>query len=79
MSKQLGKVVTLSGAALAFSACSNQTPGEMPFDDTVALAAKYGVTVIVQPGGSIRDADAIAKADELGITMLFTGIRHFKH
>ena len=53
--------------------------GFLPFDDTVALAAKYGVTVIVQPGGSIRDADAIAKADELGITMLFTGVRHFKH
>ena len=53
--------------------------GFLPFDDTVALAAKYGVTVIVQPGGSIRDADAIAKADELGINMLFTGVRHFKH
>ncbi len=53
--------------------------GFLPFDDTVALAAKYGVSAIVQPGGSIRDADAIAKADELGITMLFTGIRHFKH
>ena len=38
MSKQLGKVVTLSGAALAFSACGNQTPGEMPFDDTVDSA-----------------------------------------
>ena len=53
--------------------------GFLPFDDTVALAAKYGVTAIVQPGGSIRDADAIAKANELGITMLFTGVRHFKH
>jgi phosphoribosylaminoimidazolecarboxamide formyltransferase/IMP cyclohydrolase len=53
--------------------------GFLPFDDTVALAAKYGVTAIVQPGGSIRDADAIVKADELGITMLFTGVRHFKH
>lgn len=53
--------------------------GFLPFDDTVALAAKYGVTAIVQPGGSIRDADAIAKADELGITMIFTGVRHFKH
>ena len=53
--------------------------GFLPFDDTVALAAGYGVTAIVQPGGSIRDADAIAKADELGITMLFTGVRHFKH
>ena len=53
--------------------------GFLPFDDTVALAAEYGVTAIVQPGGSIRDADAIAKADELGICMLFTGVRHFKH
>ena len=53
--------------------------GFLPFDDTVALAAEYGVAVIVQPGGSIRDADAIAKADELGISMIFTGVRHFKH
>ena len=53
--------------------------GFLPFDDTVALAAGYGVTAIVQPGGSIRDEDAIRKADELGITMLFTGVRHFKH
>ena len=53
--------------------------GFLPFDDTVALAAQYGVTAIVQPGGSIRDEDAIAKANELGITMLFTGMRHFKH
>ena len=53
--------------------------GFLPFDDTVALAAQYGVSAIIQPGGSIRDADAIIKADELGITMLFTGVRHFKH
>ena len=53
--------------------------GFLPFDDTVALATQYGVSAIVQPGGSIRDADAVAKADELGITMLFTGVRHFKH
>ncbi len=53
--------------------------GFLPFDDTVALAAQYGVTAIVQPGGSIRDADAVAKADECGITMLMTGVRHFKH
>ncbi|MBR0175456.1 MAG: bifunctional phosphoribosylaminoimidazolecarboxamide formyltransferase/IMP cyclohydrolase [Bacteroidales bacterium] len=53
--------------------------GFLPFDDTVALAAEYGVTAIVQPGGSIRDEDAVKKADELGICMLFTGVRHFKH
>ncbi|MBQ0025580.1 MAG: bifunctional phosphoribosylaminoimidazolecarboxamide formyltransferase/IMP cyclohydrolase [Bacteroidales bacterium] len=53
--------------------------GFLPFDDTVTLAAGYGVTAIVQPGGSIRDNDCIAKADELGIAMLLTGERHFKH
>ena len=53
--------------------------GFLPFGDTVALAAQYGVAAIVQPGGSIRDEESIQKADELGITMLFTGVRHFKH
>ena len=53
--------------------------GFLPFGDTVALAAKYGVTAIVQPGGSIRDEESIVEADKLGITMLFTGVRHFKH
>lgn len=50
-----------------------------PFDDTVTLAAKYGVTAIIQPGGSIRDEDSIKKCDELGIAMIFTGMRHFRH
>lgn len=53
--------------------------GFLPFDDTVELASRFGVTAIVQPGGSIRDEDAIKKANEKGITMLFTGMRHFKH
>ncbi|MBD8069651.1 bifunctional phosphoribosylaminoimidazolecarboxamide formyltransferase/IMP cyclohydrolase [Bacillus sp. PS06] len=50
-----------------------------PMDDTVEAAAKAGVTAIIQPGGSIRDEDSIKKADEYGITMVFTGVRHFKH
>ena len=50
-----------------------------PFDDTITLAAQYGVTAVIQPGGSIRDEDSIKKADELGISMVFTGMRHFKH
>jgi len=50
-----------------------------PFDDCVELAAKMGVTAIVQPGGSVRDEDSIKKANEHNITMLFTGMRHFKH
>lgn len=50
-----------------------------PFDDCVTLAHKMGVTAIVQPGGSVRDEDSIRKANECGIAMLFSGIRHFKH
>ncbi len=53
--------------------------GFFPFDDCVALAAEYGVAAIIQPGGSIRDADSISRADAAGIPMLFTGRRHFRH
>ncbi|MFE0506687.1 bifunctional phosphoribosylaminoimidazolecarboxamide formyltransferase/IMP cyclohydrolase [Peribacillus butanolivorans] len=50
-----------------------------PMDDTVEAAAKAGVTAIIQPGGSVKDQESIKKADEYGIAMVFTGIRHFKH
>ncbi len=50
-----------------------------PFDDVVKLAHKYGVNKIIQPGGSIRDKDSIKACDDLGIKMVFTGNRHFKH
>lgn len=50
-----------------------------PMDDTVEAAGKAGITAIIQPGGSIRDEDSIKKADEYGIAMVFTGVRHFKH
>ncbi len=53
--------------------------GFFPFDDTVSLAAQYGVAAIVQPGGSVRDEESVRKADEEGIAMAFTGMRHFKH
>ncbi|MEG2365777.1 MAG: bifunctional phosphoribosylaminoimidazolecarboxamide formyltransferase/IMP cyclohydrolase, partial [Alistipes sp.] len=53
--------------------------GFFPFDDCVTVAAQYGVTAIVQPGGSVRDDDSIKKANELGMAMVFTGERHFKH
>ncbi|MEH7416115.1 bifunctional phosphoribosylaminoimidazolecarboxamide formyltransferase/IMP cyclohydrolase [Neobacillus drentensis] len=60
------------GAALASDAF-------FPMNDTVEAAAKAGITAIIQPGGSIKDADSIKKADEYGIAMVFTGVRHFKH
>ena len=60
------------GAALASDAF-------FPMDDTVEAAAKAGITAIIQPGGSVKDEDSIKKANEYGITMVFTGVRHFKH
>jgi phosphoribosylaminoimidazolecarboxamide formyltransferase / IMP cyclohydrolase len=50
-----------------------------PFPDGVEEAAKAGATAVIQPGGSVRDADVIAAADHLGLAMVFTGIRHFLH
>jgi phosphoribosylaminoimidazolecarboxamide formyltransferase/IMP cyclohydrolase len=50
-----------------------------PFPDGIEAAAAAGVAVIVQPGGSVKDADTIAKANELGVAMVFTGERQFKH
>jgi phosphoribosylaminoimidazolecarboxamide formyltransferase/IMP cyclohydrolase len=50
-----------------------------PFPDGIEAAAGAGVAVIVQPGGSVRDEECIAKADELGVAMVFTGERQFKH
>ena len=50
-----------------------------PFKDSVSIAAKAGITAIIQPGGSLKDADIIKEADKKKIAMVFTGIRHFKH
>ena len=50
-----------------------------PFGDSVESAAQYGIAAIVQPGGSVRDEESIEAANKHGITMLFTGMRHFKH
>ena len=70
--KEEGKDIMTEGLVLA-------SDGFFPFNDCVALAAEYGIKAIVQPGGSIRDEDSIKLANEKGITMLFTGERHFKH
>ncbi|MEH1769903.1 MAG: bifunctional phosphoribosylaminoimidazolecarboxamide formyltransferase/IMP cyclohydrolase [Nostoc sp.] len=53
--------------------------GFFPFDDSVKTAAAAGITVIVQPGGSLRDKDSIKAANELGLLMVLTGVRHFLH
>ena len=53
--------------------------GFFPFADSIAEFVKYGVTAIIQPGGSIKDSDTIGNADENDIAMVFTGMRHFRH
>ena len=50
-----------------------------PFADGLEEAAKHGATAFIEPGGSMRDADVIAAADRLGVAMVFTGVRHFRH
>ncbi|GAH03385.1 unnamed protein product [marine sediment metagenome] len=50
-----------------------------PFPDVVEAAAGYGVTAIIQPGGSIRDDESVKMADKHNIAMVFTGTRHFRH
>ena len=64
--------LNLKGAIMASDAF-------FPFSDSVEIAAKAGISAIIQPGGSIKDKDVIKKANELGIAMVFTGIRHFLH
>jgi phosphoribosylaminoimidazolecarboxamide formyltransferase/IMP cyclohydrolase len=51
----------------------------MPFPDSLEVVAAAGVTAVIQPGGSVRDQECIDKADELGVAMVFTGHRHFRH
>jgi phosphoribosylaminoimidazolecarboxamide formyltransferase / IMP cyclohydrolase len=50
-----------------------------PFPDGLEEAAKHGITAVIQPGGSVNDNDVIAAADRLGLAMVFTGVRHFRH
>jgi phosphoribosylaminoimidazolecarboxamide formyltransferase/IMP cyclohydrolase len=59
--------------------CAMASDAFFPFRDGIDEAAKRGVTCVIQPGGSIRDAEVIAAADEHGIAMVFTSIRHFRH
>jgi phosphoribosylaminoimidazolecarboxamide formyltransferase / IMP cyclohydrolase len=81
-----GQMNRVGSAKIALEQAGSQAQGAtlasdgfFPFDDSVRTAAATGITAIVQPGGSMRDHDSIAAANELGIIMVFTGIRHFLH
>lgn len=66
-------------AGLSTAGCVLASDAFFPFADNVEMAAQAGISAIIQPGGSMRDAEVIAAADAHNIAMVFTGIRHFRH
>jgi phosphoribosylaminoimidazolecarboxamide formyltransferase/IMP cyclohydrolase len=81
-----GQMNRVGAAKIALEQAGEQARGAVlasdaffPMPDTVQAAAEAGITAIIQPGGSIKDEESIAKANKHGIAMLFTGVRHFKH
>ena len=76
----------LDAVKLAVTKAGERTRGAVmasdaffPFPDAVEVAAEAGVTAVIQPGGSVRDEAVIAAAERLGLAMVFTGARHFRH
>jgi phosphoribosylaminoimidazolecarboxamide formyltransferase / IMP cyclohydrolase len=81
-----GQMNRVGSAEIALKQAGEKSQGAVlssdaffPFRDSIDTAAKAGITAIIQPGGSIRDQECIDAANEHGIAMVFTGIRHFKH
>lgn len=81
-----GQMNRIGSAAIALEQAGAKAKGAVlssdayfPFRDSIDTCAKYGIKAVIQPGGSIRDAESIQAADEHGIAMVFTGMRHFKH
>ena len=81
-----GQMNRVGSVQIALAQASDRVKGSVlasdaffPFDDSVRSAAAAGISAIIQPGGSIRDQDSIQAANELGLAMVFTGVRHFLH
>ena len=66
-------------AVLPLANCVAASDAFFPFPDGLETVAAAGATAVIQPGGSVRDAEVIAAADKLGVAMVFTGVRHFRH
>ncbi|HEY0758685.1 MAG TPA: bifunctional phosphoribosylaminoimidazolecarboxamide formyltransferase/IMP cyclohydrolase [Acidisarcina sp.] len=66
-------------AVLSLKGCVAASDAFFPFPDGLEVVAEAGATAVIQPGGSVRDAEVIEAADRLGIAMAFTGMRHFRH
>jgi phosphoribosylaminoimidazolecarboxamide formyltransferase/IMP cyclohydrolase len=66
-------------AGLAVAGAGMASDAFFPFRDGIDQAAEAGITAVIQPGGSMRDEEVIAAANEHGMAMVFTGMRHFRH
>jgi phosphoribosylaminoimidazolecarboxamide formyltransferase / IMP cyclohydrolase len=66
-------------AQMPMKGCVMASDAFFPFRDGLDAAAQAGITAVIQPGGSIRDAEIIKAADEQGVAMIMTGMRHFRH
>jgi phosphoribosylaminoimidazolecarboxamide formyltransferase/IMP cyclohydrolase len=71
--------IKAADAGLAVKGSVMASDAFFPFRDNVDAAAEHGATAIIQPGGSVRDAEVVKAADEHGLAMVFTGMRHFRH
>jgi phosphoribosylaminoimidazolecarboxamide formyltransferase/IMP cyclohydrolase len=81
-----GQMSRIDSVALAVSKAQPAVAGSVlasdayfPFPDSVEIAARNGIRVLVEPGGSVKDGEVIAAAEKLGVALLFTGVRHFRH
>jgi phosphoribosylaminoimidazolecarboxamide formyltransferase/IMP cyclohydrolase len=73
------KIATLKAAPGSLQGSAVASDAFFPFRDGLDALAEAGAVAVVQPGGSVKDAEVIAAADEHGIAMVFTGKRHFRH
>jgi phosphoribosylaminoimidazolecarboxamide formyltransferase/IMP cyclohydrolase len=71
--------IKAEAANLSLTACAAASDAFFPFRDGLDVLIDAGATSVIQPGGSMRDEEVIAAADERGIAMVFTGVRHFRH
>jgi phosphoribosylaminoimidazolecarboxamide formyltransferase/IMP cyclohydrolase len=83
---QMSRVVSAKIAGLKAAEEGLSVPGSVmasdaffPFRDGIDAAAEAGIAAVIQPGGSMRDQEVVDAADEHGIAMVFTGVRHFRH
>jgi len=79
MSRVFSVEIGAKKSVLPLAGCVLASDAFFPFPDGLEGAAAHGVTAVIQPGGSVKDADVIAAANRLGVAMVLTGVRHFRH